>query len=527
VALLGPAGRAAAQGAVPPAIELSPGLVITRSVRVVPRVYRLPAPASLDSAAVTVRGDDVTVDFAGAVLQGMASDSDPDRAAGVAIRVVGGRNVRLLHARVRGYRVGVLARDTRGLTLVDDDVSYTWKPRLFSLVEHESLVDWLSFHHNERDEWLRYGAGLYLAGVSGGEIQGNRARQGMNGLMLVRSDHVLVRDNDFSFNSGAGLALYRSSDNTIVHNRLDYDVRGYSHRFYHRGQDSAGLLMYEQSSRNVVAYNSITHGGDGLFLWAGQSTMDSGDGGANDNLFSGNDLSFAPANGIEATFSRNRFVANRAAGNDYGMWGGYSFASQVVGNDFRDNRVGIAIEHGQDNLIAANRFTGDSTAVWLWADSIAPSAWGYPRHRDTRSHDYRVDHNVFVGNRVAVRAANTSGLLLARNRFVAVDSVTVFDNVTTTDTVPSVPPPPPPPRLPPGARAGPGSALTHRDRSAIVVDEWGRSTGAPPSCGLWTRPGRSRCASPRSGPPAHGAWWRGVAWRRCRGRRGESETRSW
>ena len=54
-----------------------------------------------------------------------------------------------------------------------------------------------------------------------------------------------------------------------MHNRIDWCVRGYSHGFYNRGQDSAGLLMYEQSSRNTVAYNSVTHGGDGLFLWAG------------------------------------------------------------------------------------------------------------------------------------------------------------------------------------------------------------------------------------------------------------------
>ena len=48
--------------------------------------------------------------------------------------------------------------------------------------------------------------------------------------------------------------------------------------------------MYEQSCFNVVAHNSITHSGDGLFLWAGQSTMDSGKGGANDNLFYANDF---------------------------------------------------------------------------------------------------------------------------------------------------------------------------------------------------------------------------------------------
>src|SRR5690606_21986835 len=150
-------------------------------------------------------------------------------------------------------------------------------------------------------------------------------------------------------NSALGIGMYRSSDNVIVRNRMDYNVRGYSHGWYRRGQDSAALLMYEQSHRNVVAWNSMTHSGDGLFLWAGQHTMDTGEGGANDNLFFHNDFSFAPTNGMEATFSRNRFIGNIVEGNDHGLWGGYSFESEVIGNCFARNRVGIAIEHGQEN----------------------------------------------------------------------------------------------------------------------------------------------------------------------------------
>ncbi len=114
-----------------------------------------------------------------------------------------------------------------------------------------------------------------------------------------------------------------------MHNRIDWCVRGYSHGFYNRGQDSAGLLMYEQSSRNMVAYNSITHGGDGLFLWAGQSTMDTGQGGSNDNLFQLNDFSHAVTNGIEATFSRNTFSRNRIDECWHGVWAGYSYGSIV------------------------------------------------------------------------------------------------------------------------------------------------------------------------------------------------------
>jgi len=317
---------ALAQG--PQYVELQPGMVITQSTRVTRRMY------ALSGAPITIRGSNITVDFNGATLEGTPANTDPDRRRGVAILIDSGADVRIANARVRGYRFGIIARGTRGLTLINNDLSDTWKPRLFSLIEHESLVDWLSFHHNENNEWLRFGAAIYLEDINGGELRGNTALGGMNGLMLVRSDGLMIRDNNFSFNSGLGVGLYRSSDDTIVHNQIDYNVRGYSHGFYTRGQDSADLLLYEQSNRNVVAFNSLTHGGDGVFLWAGQTTMDSGQGGSNDNLFYGNNVSFATANGIEATFSRNRIIANKAWGSEYGVWAGYSHETEIIANDF-------------------------------------------------------------------------------------------------------------------------------------------------------------------------------------------------
>ncbi|HMI54930.1 MAG TPA: right-handed parallel beta-helix repeat-containing protein [Gemmatimonadaceae bacterium] len=472
---------------------MSQGLIITRSARVAHRIYRLSAPRSLDSAVITIRGDDITVDFGGATMEGIGRDTNPDLAVGVAIRVDGGRNVRIINARVRGYKIGILARQTKDLSLIDNDLSYNWKPRLYSLIEHESLIDWLSFHHNEKEEWLRYGAGAYLSDIAGGEIRGNTVTQGMNGLLLVGSNGLRLWNNNFSFNSGLGIGLYRSSGNTIMHNRVDYNVRGYSEGFYRRGQDAADLLIYEQSNKNVVAYNSMTHGGDGVFLWAGQTTMDTGTGGANDNLFYGNDFSFAPANGIEATFSRNTFVANHLEGNEYGVWGGYSYDSKIVGNRFARNRTGVAIEHGQNNLIASNIFLEDSTAIRVWGDPIEPSDWGYPKHRDTRSKVYELNDNIFIGNRVGVRAAQTMGITVETNQFISVDSTaaiqdstryTFIRNVTRTSRVR---------RLPAGrislprefARMAPrripngwmplssNTDIARRPRSAILVDEWG------------------------------------------------------
>src|SRR4029078_7290267 len=98
---------AVARGQQPtPTITLRPGLVITHSVRVAPRPYPLAADPSLDRPAITIRGDDITVDFAGASVVGLDPSADPDQARGVGISIEGGRNVRLLNATVRAAEVG-------------------------------------------------------------------------------------------------------------------------------------------------------------------------------------------------------------------------------------------------------------------------------------------------------------------------------------------------------------------------------------------------------------------------------------
>ncbi len=250
--------------------------------------------------------------------------------------------------------------------------------------------------------------------------------------------------------------------------------------------------------------------------------MDSGQGGANDNVFYANDFSFAPANGMEATFSRNRFLANRADGNDYGVWAGYSWESVIVGNCFTANRTGIAIEHGQDNLIAHNVFAGDTTAISLWANPIQPSDWGYPRHRDVRSRGTRITGNRFLGNRVGVRARRTDSLTVAGNQAAGVDSTVVLDDSTRaagklagfaapTGSARCGPGSRVPaeyagyvPALPGVPRSVPGTPAARLDRSAIVVDEWGPFDWKSPK--LWAID--SLRAAPlrlrTGGPP--GAW---------------------
>jgi hypothetical protein len=248
----------------------------------------------------------------------------------------------------------------------------------------------------------------------------------------------------------------------------------------------------------------MTHSGDGLFLWAGQQTMDTGQGGSNDNLFLMNDFSFAPTNGMEATFSRNQFIGNRVEGSTHGLWGGYSFSSRIVGNCFAHNRIAIAIEHGQDNLIGGNRFLGDTLGVRLWADSIEPSDWGYPKHRDTRSRDWRVVENRFARVPERWRVANTVGLDTSRN--VVADTSEACDpsrNIPTTAWWRVA-------RIDSEPRRWPDVPLAAKPRDAIVVDEWGPYDWRAPK--LWPLDStRARTQRLRTlGPPGR---WRVVAQR--------------
>ena len=499
-------------GAANAQVEPRAGLVVKTSTSLRPGVYRLDAVDDTTTPLITVRGNDITLDLRGVELRGTDVSADPDRARGIAILVDGGTNVTIRNAKIRGYRFAILARSTRNLRVLDSDLSFNWKPRLHSIVEHESLADWLSFHHNEKREWMRFGAALYLEDVTGGEIRGNTVHQSMNALLMTRTDSVLVWNNDFSFNSGLGIGLYRSDHNRIMHNRVDYNVRGYSEGFYRRGQDSAGILIYEQSDSNTVAFNSVTHGGDGLFLWAGQHTMDTGQGGSNDNLFFENDFSWAPTNAMEATFSRNAFVRNRATGSDYGLWGGYSHGSSILENVFERNRIGLAIEHGQANVIAGNTFVDNRSAdIYLWANPIEPSDWGYPKHRDTRSRDYDILLNRMTGAPTALRVFQTSNVVVRGNVIVA-DTVVAArdtsdflfdtgDDATAGITASRYAVTP----LGTGHRVLPG-AFADWPRSTIVVDGWGPHDWKSPK--LW--PVDSSLSSPLRlrvlGPPGEGSW---------------------
>lgn len=399
-------GAAYTQGAPTP----TSGMVIQKSTKFRPGVYTLGSTETWRPSgtaeipdfvpAITIRGNGITVDFTGVVIQGTAPTADPDTRQGLAVRVIG-RNVTIKNLTARGYRVGILAKDAKGLQVLDSDLSYNWRQRLLSTPERENDADWMRFHENDSDEWLRYGGAVYLSGCDAFEIRGLKVRGGQNGVLLNRCKNGRIWNSDISFNSGVGIGLYRSNDNRVLHNKIDWNVRGFSYGVYNRGQDSAAVLVFEQCNRNIFAYNSATHSGDGFFLYGGEDTIATGKGGSNDNLLFSNDWSHAPTNGIEATFSRNTFVNNKVHGCEHGAWAGYSYNSLFAHNEFADNIGALLHEHGQNNQYLDNTFARDEDAIGLWAGATLPT-WPFAQLRDVRSRDNIVRRNIFNRNYTAL-----------------------------------------------------------------------------------------------------------------------------
>ncbi len=392
-------------------IPLTKGLTITKTCTIKKDTFLLEGADSLDMPAITIKGDNITVDFNGAVIMGSSAFGQPDLFSGLGISVEG-YGITVKNVIVRGYKVGLMAENVDSLRIINTDFSYNFRQHLKSKREREDLSDWLSYHRNDEDEWLRYGAGIYLKNCDKALVKNSVVTGGQNGLMLTNCQHGLFYNNRFHFNSGIGIGLYRSSNNSILCNKLDWNVRGYSHGFYARGQDSAGILCYEQSDSNTFAYNSATHSGDGFFLWAGQETMDSGEGGCNDNLIIHNDFSYAPTNGIEVTFSRNKLINNQLNYCKYGIWGGYSYETQIIGNTIDRNRYGIAIEHGQENLIKDNYFGNDTIGIQLWERPQQPEDWGYAQKRDVGSRNYHIEGNTFSNTSFPLSIANTQNVAI-------------------------------------------------------------------------------------------------------------------
>jgi len=368
-------------------IRISPGVAI---------------PDRDGNGVIQVTRGGITIEFEeGTVLQGNYAGKAamaPEQLTGVGISIInpqGGR-ITVKNARIEGYKIGIHADNCDSLTIDGGIIRDNFRQRLRSTPIREDASDWLWPHANDNQEWRKnYGAAVCIENSTSVTISNLTVRHTQNGIILDGVNQSQIFDNDCSFLSGWGLAMWRSSRNMISRNSFDFCIRGHVEGVYNRGQDSAGILVFEQCSANIFAENSATHSGDGFFGFAGKeaigdvpppsatgeaaATFDYTAAGCNDNLLMSNDFSYASAHGIEMTFSRrNRFIHNTLVENAIcGIWGGYSNDSIISRNYFAGNggmaygleRGAINIEHGSGNIIHNNTFLNNRSGIHLWWDN--------------------------------------------------------------------------------------------------------------------------------------------------------------
>lgn len=486
-----------AESATLPTLTLkSGGTVITQSCRIVIPKGTILTDAG-DKGAIQVGADNVEIEFAkGSVLRGSGKDTRPDEYKGYGIRLNGHSGVTIRGAHISGFWCGLWATKADGLTLDTIDASDNRRAYLKSTPVAEDGGDWLFGHDNDQHEWLKnYASAIYVENSARVTVLDSKVMHGQNALCLDRVTQSKIYDNDFSFNSGWGVAMWRCESNVISRNALDFCIRGYSHGVYNRGQDSAGIFVFEQNVGNVFAENSVTHGGDGFFGFAGREAL--GEVGSHpvewykrrgnsDNLVVSNDFSYAAAHGIENTFSfGNQYLNNRIVGNAIcGVWAGYSRESVIAGNHFEANgemgygleRGGVNIDHGGDNFILHNVFLTNKCGVHLWGGVNADfEKKGWAKANGYASTGSVIADNQFEGDAVAFQFRGPGEAVLARNALSHVGKELMPDaayqltrdeqKVVPTGAVPAV--------MVYGKKHPVGARPEFRGRQNIIMTEWG------------------------------------------------------
>ena len=354
------------------------GMVITESVRLTPGTYVLPNGISINADGVTVDADDVLI------------LSPTQTGVGVLAEGRHGLTLRGLHT------VGFY----HGIRLDNCEDVHIENVQLRGTQEIEGIDTFLYL-------WLPidqvYGGAILLHGVRGGTVRNCDLQHQMNGILMYHTTGVTVEKCNASFNSGWGVYLSDSHENVVQDNQLDF-----CNRVYRRPEngsirveaDAAAIVLVKGASRNQFLRNSCLCGGDGIFVAGyehpGMVTP------CNDNLFEQNDCRLSPNNAIESTFSKgNIFRKNDCSRSNYGFWMGFSWENVLEENTVEFNRwVGVAIEHGHDNIIRNNQIRLNGEGVRLWTRSakgegVMPYWSGYEV-----SYNHTMENNLFESNRV-------------------------------------------------------------------------------------------------------------------------------
>lgn len=407
-------------------LRLKKGMTINQSVVIANDIYKINGESSIENPVLVIEGNNIVVDFNGAILQGSNDKKMPNDFYGLGILIRNGQNITIKNLRIKGFKWGILAEEVDSLKIDNTTVSYNYRPRLKSTFQKEDPSDAQNYNQLNDDKWLNNGSAVYLKKCNNAIIKGLKITESTNGLMIAQCDNGLFYNNDIRFNAGLGIALNMSQNNKIMHNRLDWNVKGYSYEVYATGQNSAGIWVDQQSNSNIFAYNSATHCGTGLTLRAGSLMINSEKGGSRHNMIYGNDFSYAPTSGIETFFNEegdNHIISNVIIGCQYGIKSNYCSKMKVLSNYINDNDVGIIFQNSYNNTIRFNDMLGNDLSLQILESTPKVENQVFLIKKDMSSRDYAISHNLFKQNKTALQISNTDNTRIVMNQFTEVDLI--------------------------------------------------------------------------------------------------------
>ncbi len=390
--------------------KVTDGMRITSSAKLCKGEYRFAKKGT--SGVIVIDADNVVLDCNGASIIGLNND-------GVGIYNNGHNGVEIRDCRISNFFYGVYSASGDKIRIINNDISENkivlgtgWihirqgpdnpygggvylRKSDGSLIENNILK-------NQQD-------GIDLFEVTNTVVRKNIASHNFGwGVQLYASSNNEVSDNDFSYTN-----RFCDSGQKAKQCKLG----GFESSIYGCGCDSAAMLVIARSNNNKILRNNLRYSGDGFFL-AGGADIGPSEG----NTVIGNDGSFSPHNAFESTFSgRNTFAENTATGSDHGFWLGYSYDNVVQNNIIANNEnergtsSGISIENGRNNRIEDNAIYENNVGVKIWLPE--KTIKGYERS----SKGYKIIGNEIKENNVGIIIEKTTDSDISGNKFIGND----------------------------------------------------------------------------------------------------------
>jgi parallel beta-helix repeat protein len=410
---------------VPPILATIPAMTcclyacVLLAVVAMPAMAQSPAPLTITHSQtlergkvygpITIAASDVVLDGNGAEVLGPgASDGKYE---GVGVISKGFDNVTLRNLRVRGFATGLQAEHGRGWTVDSCDFSDNFTDPEFGWGEQPDR------------------GGIVWVAMARSAITKTKGNHNWDGLHLRDCTEVTVNECEFSHCSNTCLKLWHTTDSRFADNNFSYGIRIKPGEVHAR--DSTSVLIESGSDRNHLVRNDCTHGGDGVFvrvlnLWP-----------SIDNVFEGNDASYANNNAFESWSPRNTYLRNKANHSSYGFWLGGSDRTVLIGNEAGWN----GDPQGQHNAPLPIGHAGIVFFGGPSSHSLAQDNWCHDNHGggivlagdiDSGGKAWTAFHWVLQGNRIernrwGIHLQCADWLLLGPNQFADNQEGDVFE----------------------------------------------------------------------------------------------------